>query len=73
MFFNYSVTANALVSKCKTMYVYAVSALLSPKIPIPANAETKHRRREFVISRLSPKSCSDTIAMIPAVTANMHP
>jgi hypothetical protein len=52
---------------------YAVKALLTPKIPITTNALTKHRRRECVRSKLSPRSCRLTIAMIPLVTANMHP
>lgn len=52
---------------------YAVSALLNPKMPMPAKALTKHSRRLFVKSRLSPSNCKLTIAMMPAVTANMHP
>ncbi len=52
---------------------HAVKELLKPKIPIPANALTKHNRFECVISKLSPSSCKLTIAMMPAVIANMHP
>lgn len=52
---------------------HAVSAELIPRMPIPANALTKHNFLLCVRSRLSPNNCKLTIAMMPAVIANMHP
>ncbi len=51
----------------------AVNAKLSPNIPIPMNAKVVHRFRLWVRLKLSEKSCRATLAMIPAVIANMHP
>lgn len=51
----------------------AVKAELTPKIPIPQNADTKHKFRLCVRSSASPNRLNATLAMIPAVTANMPP
>lgn len=51
----------------------AVSALDTPSIPIPKNAPTIHNPRLCVRSKLSLNNCSATLAMIPAVTANIPP
>ena len=51
----------------------AVNAKLTPSIVIPRNAKPMHKFRLCVIVKLSEKSCRATLAMIPAVIANMHP
>lgn len=51
----------------------AVNALLIPKIPMPMNAPTIHNPLECVKSNASLNNCNATLAMIPAVTANMPP
>ncbi len=51
----------------------AVNAKLTPNIPIPMNAKAVHRFRLWVRLKLSEKSCRATLAMMPAVIANMHP
>ena len=51
----------------------AVKALETPKMPMPANAPTIHSARLCVRSRLSLNSWRATLAIIPAVIANMPP
>jgi hypothetical protein len=53
--------------------IHAVNALLTPMTAMPVNAPQKHRFLLWLNSRLSPKSCRATLAMMPAVTANMAP
>lgn len=51
----------------------AVNAKLTPKTPIPMNAKAVHRFRLWVRLKLSEKSCKATLAIMPAVIANMQP
>jgi len=48
------------------------SALLSPSIVIPRNANKMLRFRLWFRLKLSTKSCSATLVMIPAVMPNRH-
>lgn len=54
-------------------HAHAVNAELIPKMVMPQNAPIMHKCFECVKSKLSANNCNATLAMMPAVTANIPP